>query len=176
MRDTPSSAFMRRQLSHLALALTLVVSGCGGDDEPSPVATSQPPIGAPAATATPSPSPTASPTPTPSPSPSPTPTPVEEQPGGAGDEEAPRIPVELTVDGEGITPPRVSVPAFFPLDITVRNDLPRDIVLRLGDVEIRASAGGRGRGRHPGLRKGEHEIAGDGVPGATIVAGAEPGP
>ena len=162
---------MRSRLRHLTLALVLVASGCGGDEDASPVARTQPPVGAPATTATAEPTPT----PTPSPQATPEPTPVEEQEGGAGDEEAPRIPVELTLDGEGLTPPTVSVPAFFPLEITVHNDLAQAATVRLGDLELQAPAGGRARGRHPGLKPGDHTLRA-GTATATIVAGAEPGP
>ena len=148
--------------------MLVVLAGCG-DGEQSPVARTQPPVGAPPTT-------TPSPTPTPTATATETATPAEEQEGGAGDEEAPRVPVDLTVDGEGITPPRVEVPPSFPLEITVRNDLDREVVLRLEDLRIEVPAHGRERVRHPGLRKGDHEIGGDGVPPATIVAGGAVGP
>ena len=159
---------MGGRLRHFALVFALVAGvGCGGDEESSPVARTQPPVGAPVATVTASPSP--------APTASATPTPVEEQEGGAGDEEAARIPVEVTLDGEGLTPPTVSVPAYFALEIVVHNDLDRDAVVRLGDVAFRAPAGERAQGRHPGLSKGEHALRAGGSR-ATIVAGAEPGP
>lgn len=152
--------------------LVALVTGCGGGEEPSPVARDQPPVGAPAITATPSPAPTPEATRTASPDP----TPVEDQEGGAGDEEAPRIPVTLRVGAGGVTPREVQVPAFFPIELTVRNDLPEAVTVRLGEVRVRALAGSRARGRHPGLRPGEHEADAGPAGSATIVAGAEPGP
>lgn len=149
------------------MVLVLTITGCGGGEDP-PTAATATPTASPAATASPSPTPTAEPTPSPTAEPTPGP---EAQEGGAGDEEAPRVPVDVTVDGEGVTPPVIEVPAFFALEITVRNDLDREVTLRLGDVALTAPPGGRGRGRHPGLRPGEHRLGGDGVPGATIVAG-----
>src|SRR6185295_9266872 len=81
-------------------------------------------------TATPSATPTATPTPTATTQPTPTATSPEDQPGGAGDEEAIRVPAEFTISADGkISPPQISVPAFFQIEITVRNqsDQPVDI-------------------------------------------------
>lgn len=161
---------MSARLRHLALVAAIALAGCGGDEEPSPVARTQPPVGAPAVTATPTP------VPTPSPTPSPSATPVEGQEGDAGDEEAPRVPVALTIDDGGITPPQVAVPAFFPIVLTIRNELDRAVTVRLGDVKVRALGQGLGQGRHPGLRAGEHAVRAGSAGRATIVAGAEAGP
>jgi hypothetical protein len=161
----------------LLVGLVVALAGCGGDQEGA-AGEPQPPV-----VTTPEPTPTVEPTGTPTaeppaePEPEPTATlGPEDQEGGAGDEEAPRVPVRFTIDGEGLTPPQVSVPAFFPVVLTIDNALPRAVTVTLGNVEITVDAGSRGQGRHPGLRPGEHAVDAGAAGRATVLAGAEPGP
>jgi hypothetical protein len=159
----------------LLVGLVVALAGCGGEQEDS-AGGPQPPV-----VTTPEPTPTVQPTATPTAEPTAGPEPTatvgpEDQEGGAGDEEAPRVPVRFTIDGEGLTPPQVSVPAFFPVVLTIDNALPRGVTVTLGDVEITVAAGAQGQGRHPGLGPGEHAVDAGAAGRATILAGAEPGP
>ena len=97
----PRGAVLDRDVVRAAVVAVIAaaaLAGCGGDDDQtSSSATAAPP---PSATATPSETPTATPTPTPSATEQPSPTATqnpEDQPGGAGDEEAIRVPAEFTI-------------------------------------------------------------------------------
>jgi hypothetical protein len=161
----------------LALPVLLVAAalvGCGGDDQDQ--------TAAPAATATPTPTPietaTVPPAETPTPTATATATPEspEDQPGGAGDEEPIRVPVEFTVRDRGITPPQVSVPAFLGMELIVHNELADPIEVRLEGVEpLAIGPGETGRARLQGRRKGQYVID-FGVGQALLLTGAEPGP
>ena len=156
----------------LVLFVVAALAGCG-DDDAAPAASPAPEASAvateePAATATP----TASATPTATEQPAP-----EEQEGGAGDEEAARVPVQFTVSADGVQPPEVGIPAFLAIELVVRNDTDAPVTARLDGVEplsanpgetVRAEIDGRRPGRYP-VRFGE---AGD----ALLVTGVEPGP
>jgi len=162
----------------------IVAVGCGADDRPAPVTTENDD----------SPS-LASPTPTPSDTPptatapsAPAPPPDagvpeghggEDQAGGAGDEEAARTPVDLVLDGEGLTPPRVEVAPFLGIEVRIRNDLPRDarLVVSGRPAPVRVGAGDERAIGLEGLRRGRSYTI-DAGPGqdARLVAVAEPGP
>ncbi|MDX6715163.1 MAG: hypothetical protein QOH30_1721, partial [Baekduia sp.] len=43
----------------------------------------------------------------------------EQAPGGAGDEEGARVPATFTASGATLTPARITVPAFLPVDLSV---------------------------------------------------------
>src|SRR4051812_47485227 len=107
-------------------ALVIALSACGGD-EPSSSSPSSTATEGPTATETAAPTPPTATAPSaPSPPPdAPTPTPTasgEDQPGGGGDEEGARVPVAVTVGSDGtISPHTVYVPAFFMLQLQVRN-------------------------------------------------------
>jgi hypothetical protein len=173
-----------------ALVATAVLAGCGADDEPAPVRTENDdsPSLAPTATATPSATPAASATPPTATAPSaPAPPPdagvpeghgAEDQEGGAGDEEAARVPVSLVVDGEGITPPVVSVPAFLALEIRVRNDLPRAVRIRIArtGVAFRVPARSARARAAGGLGRGRYSVDAGKAGRAQLEVGAEPGP
>lgn len=177
---------MRRALA--TLAATLLVAGCGADDEPAPVRTENddsPSLASP--TPTPSPKPSATPPTATAPS-APAPPPdagvaeghgAEDQEGGAGDEEAARTPVDLVVRGEEPMPRRVEVPAFLAIELRVRNDASGTIGVRVPgtDVAFRVPAGETRGGELEGLRPGRKYAVdiGTGID-TVIVAVAEPGP
>ena len=164
---------MRRPLV-ASLAVAAALSGCGGDDEPTAAPATPAP---PAATATETP--TETPTPTPSPAATDTPAPEnpEDQPGGAGDEQEARVPVELTVASGGITPPEVSVPGFLALELIVHNKLPVEVVVRLeGATPIAVGPGKTARARLEGRRPGRYAIDAGVAGKAVLITGVDAGP
>jgi hypothetical protein len=160
-------------MARCAVLAALLLAGCGGDEEraaPPPPAPTPPTATAPSA---PEPPPDSA---APTPEATSTPREPEKQEGGAGDEEAARVPLDFTIDGEGITPPRVEVPAFLALELAVRNDTPRAQRVTLGDTVVRVPAGGRRSVRRGGLRPGRYAVDAGAAGRATLVVGAEPGP
>jgi hypothetical protein len=135
----------------ILLALALAVAGCGGDDE-EPVAT---------ATA---PAPRTSP---------------EDQPGGAGDEEAARTLALFTGEAGRITPRVVRAPAYISIRVELRSGDGREYGLTFEGEGIRVGGGlGSVSTTIDALRPGEAVV---GTPeGASnrvrIEATAEPGP
>lgn len=186
MRGRPLTAFL----------VAVGLAGCGADDEPAPARTENDdsPTLAPTATPTDTPTATATPTATPSGTPptatapsAPAPPPDggvlrghsgEDQEGGAGDEEAVRVPVDLVLDGEGLTPPTVSVPAFLALSVRVRNDLPRTVRIRIArtGVAFRVRARSARTRRMSGLRRGTYTVDAGAAGRAELRVGTEPGP
>ena len=160
----------------LLAAAAAAVGGCGGDEETTsaPVSTPSPPAAATeTATATPTPTETPSPTATDAP----TPENPEDQPGGAGDEQEARVPIELTVASGGITPPQVSVPGFLALELIVHNKLPVEVVVRLeGANPIAVGPGDTGRARLEGRRPGRYTIDAGAAGKAVLITGVDPGP
>ena len=151
----------------LGLVVVAALAGCGGDDQDQ---TAAPPHAA-TGTATATPTPTATPTSTPS-AENP-----EDQPGGAGDEEPVRVPVEFTVRDRGISPPQVAVPAFLGLELIVHNGLADPLVVRLEGAEpMTVGPGETGRARLEGRRKGQYLIDFGAAGQALLITGAEPGP
>ncbi len=148
--------------------VTVVAAGlaaCGGtDDSGGPKERTESPSLAPTAEPTSMPTPTAEGPPTASAPSAPTPPPdatgPEAEPGGAGDEEAARSRLRVVVDGEGITPPRVKVPAFLAVRITVRNDLPRRVTVAVRGVHppVRVRARSTRSFNADGLQRGEYQI------------------
>jgi hypothetical protein len=162
----------RRLLIPLLAAAAL--SGCGGDEQTTaaPAPTPTPPAAATEA-------PTATPTATPSPTATDAPTPAnpEDQPGGAGDEQEARVPIELTLTSGGITPPQVSVPGFLALELIVHNKLPAEVVVRLeGATPITVAPGETARARLEGRRPGRYPIDAGGAGKAVLITGVDPGP
>jgi hypothetical protein len=155
----------------LALLVAAALVGCGDDEtvsaSPTPEAT---------AVATETPTPTPTPTETPSPTATEQPAP-EEQEGGAGDEEAARVPARFRVGPGGVDPPQISVPAFLAIELIVDNRLDRPIVVRLeGADPIIAAAGSVARARLDGRRPGRYVVNFLSVGQGLLVTGAEPGP
>jgi hypothetical protein len=157
------------------VVVAAAVAGCGGDDSEqtaAPTATPPPPAATETATATATPAETATPTATPTPTPA-----GEDQPGGAGDEEPIRVPVEFTVRDRGITPPQVAVPAFLGIELIVNNQLSDPIEVRLEGAEpMTVGAGQTGRARLAGRRKGQYVVDFGQAGQALLITGAKPGP
>jgi len=126
------------------------------------------------ATEEPTPTQTATETPTATPTEQPAP---EESEGGAGDEEAARVPAAFTVDSAGVHPPQVSVPAFLAIELSVQNGFASPITVRLEGAEpFRVLPYATEVVRLDGRRPGRHTIDfGRGQQG-LLITGAEPGP
>lgn len=161
-----------------AVIVAAALAGCGGDDDQTSSATAAPP---PSATATPSETPTATPTPTPSATSQPSPTATqspEDQPGGAGDEEAIRVPAEFTISPDlKISPQQISVPAFLQIEFIVHNksDQPVDVIWvtgKLMTVQPHDNASTTVTGR----KKGSYVVTANPGGDAVIVTGVQPGP
>jgi hypothetical protein len=169
-----------------------MVAACGDDDEPA---------AGPAGTATATPTATATATPTPTSTPTPpaesgggsggaaspednggtggaaAPGNPEDQPGGAGDEEAARVPVEITVGADGITPRRVSVPAFLALQVVVHNERSEQVIVRLEGAEpMTVGPGATFTANLDGRRPGRYAIDAGDAGQAVLVTGVEAGP
>lgn len=184
----------RRVVAVAALVCGLAAAGCGSDGGAAVMqqATSAPAAAtAPAAvptttTTTPAASaPTAAPTST---STAPTATtgvpPAggtgEAQPGGAGDEEPMRVPAAFRVQGDAITPARITLPAFLPVALAVtavgeRRHVAVDVP-GVGTLDI--AAGGTARRTLAGLRPGDYALVADGGGRATlhVTPGGDAGP
>jgi hypothetical protein len=163
---------LRLGLPILLVAAALV--GCGGDDQDQTAAPAPAPS---AATETPTATATATATPSPTATDAPTPENPEDQPGGAGDEEPIRVPVEFTVRDRGISPTQVAVPAFLGLELIVHNGLADPLVVRLeGSEPMTVGPGETGRARLEGRRKGQYIVDFGAAGQALLITGAEPGP
>jgi hypothetical protein len=164
------------RLAVIAVIVVAALAGCGGDDEQTSSATPAPPPSA-SPTETPSATATDTPTPTATTQPSPTATSPEDQPGGAGDEEAIRVPAEFTVRAGGISPQQVSVPAFLTIELTVHNETSKPVVVRLqGANPMTVGAGETGRAEIEGRKKGQYVVDMGDAGQALLVTGVEPGP
>ena len=120
----------------------------------------------PAATATDTATPTATEQPAP-----------EEQEGGAGDEEAARVPARFDVGPSGVQPPRVMVPAFLAIELVVNNALDEPVTVRFdGEEVMTVPAGQLGRAQVDGRRKGRYRVSFGTAGEALLITGVEPGP
>jgi hypothetical protein len=155
------------------LLVAAALAGCG-DDETTTSAPTPAPEATAVATEEPTPSPTATETPSPTATEQPAP---EEQEGGAGDEEEARVPAQFTVDAAGVHPPRIAVPAFLAIELSVQNGFASPITVRLEGAEpFRVGPYATERVRLEGRRPGRHVIDfGRGQTG-LLITGAEPGP
>jgi len=167
-----------RRAGLAALLVAAALAGCGGDDEQTSATQATPAPPPATVTATPSATASATPTPTATTQPTPTATSPEDQPGGAGDEEAIRVPAEFTISpGLKISPPQISVPAFLQIEITVHNksDQPVDVYWvtgKLMTVQPHDNASTTVKGR----KKGSYVVSAQPGGDALIVTGVEPGP
>ena len=154
----------------VALLVAAALAGCGDDEtvstpSPTPEATAVVTETA-VPTATESPSPTAAEQP-----------PPEEQEGGAGDEEAARVPARFVVSASGVEPPQISIPAFLAIELIVVNRLDGEVVARLEGAEpLTVAAGEEARVRLDGRRPGRYPIGFGAAGEALLVTGAEVGP
>jgi hypothetical protein len=161
----------------VTLVIAAALAGCGGGDTQSTSATPAPP---PMATATPTATPSATPSPTPTATtqPAPTPTSAEDQPGGAGDEEAIRVPAEFTIGPDlKITPPQISVPAFLQIEFIIHNksDQPVDMFWVTGKL-MTVQPHDNASATVPGRKKGSYVVSAKPGGDALIVTGVKPGP
>jgi hypothetical protein len=156
----------------LILVVCSVVADCGGDEPtvaPPETATATATASAtetPAATATATPGATATASASP-----------EDQPGGAGDEEPARVPLEFTLSDGGLKPGTISVPAFLGLELIVHNrtSQPQRVVLE-GSGSLDVPAGDTARARFAGRRKGTYGVDAGSAGHAEVIVGVEPGP
>jgi hypothetical protein len=163
----------------LTLVVAAVLAGCGGDDSQTTSATPAPPPASPTeTTATPSATPSPTPTPTATTQPSPTPTSAENQPGGAGDEEAIRVPAEFTISpGLKLSPQQISVPAFLQIEFIVHNksEQPVDVFWVSGKL-MTVQPHDNASMTVPGRKKGSYVVSAKPGGDAVVVTGVEPGP
>lgn len=167
-----------RGLLILAAAL-LALAGCGGaDDEPAgdsaparpaPTATATAPAGPPEQVVT-VPEQEAPATVT---APAPTPTSPEEAPGGAGDEEAIRVPARFALEGGRLTPTSRQVPAFLNIAVTVENRDASAHRLEVGDRGAQLPAGRTITLSVPGRAATELPVLVDGSRAAVLHITAE---
>jgi hypothetical protein len=161
------------------IVVAAALAGCGGDDAAQTAAPSTPqpaPSAAtetPAATATPTESATPEATTQPLPSVSP-----EDQPGGAGDEAAIRVPAEFTIsEGGAMTPQQVAIPAFFTIELIVHNKTSKRVTVRwVGEKVMSVEPGGKGDVEVKGRKKGSWLVDASPAGQAVVITGAKPGP
>jgi hypothetical protein len=159
------------------MAALVVLSGCGGDSEPTDTAAKPPSR---SDTTTQGRSTTVAPAPrTDTAAPKSTPSPETTQPGGAGDEDPARSQALLTGRGGRIAPRVVRVVPYIAIRVELRSADGRSYQLRFGRRSIRA--GGQVSSASvsfPGLRPGKTLVGRPVGAGNTvrIEANAEPGP
>jgi hypothetical protein len=102
--------------------------------------------------------------------------PTESQPGGAGDEEAIRVPAAFAINGRRATPSVISVPAFLTVELRLTSRDGRPHRVRIDGVDLELAAGGTAVKRLEGLKKGDHPLVVDGAHAATLRVGTQPGP
>ena len=102
--------------------------------------------------------------------------PAESQPGGAGDEEAIRVPAAFAINGTSATPSVISVPAFLTVELRLTSRDGRPHTVQLGDLRVDLAAGGTAVKEVQGLAKGDHALVVDGAKAATLRVGSDPGP
>lgn len=101
--------------------------------------------------------------------------------GGAGDEEAIRVPAAFRVRADGtVTPEQITVPAFLPVEITitVAGADRRVTVQAPGAGVFDVAGGGTARKRLAGLKAGEYAVVVQGGGRATlrVTPGGDAGP
>jgi hypothetical protein len=164
------------------LAAFALLSGCGSSENASSPAATVVPSTAPPAGVQVTPTATADryePPPAASPpavaSPTPAATSAESQPGGAGDEEGPKVDARFTVTAGAVTPKAVSVPPFFPVDIVVVNPSQAPLRFAFRSAVALVDAGATHKLHVDGLKAGRYAVTlGEGE--ATLVVGNDAGP
>lgn len=193
-RGRYAARVIRAALTISAVTL-LAAGGCGGDDGPAS-RTATEPATRPAVT---TPRPVASTPAATAPPPAATvPLPGDRGPaddrrtpprrrGGGGGAGAPvdggaepvRVPATFVARGTTLTPPRVMVPPFLAIELSVASGDGRahEVVLDApGAPRLVVPAGRRARTRVRGLRAGEYAVVLDGAPAAVLVVGGDAGP
>ncbi len=177
----------RRPAAAAAVACVVGLVGCGGAGSRSQSTTTAPPGASAPAPRSPSASPGTGAGGTqpgrrpPARTPPPRAQIPESSPGGAGDEQAIRVPATFTLAGGRFRPLEVSVPSFLAVQITVVSREPRFHRILLETPHPRAFVvppGGRVTLRVPGQRAGRYRLSapGAGAGAATLAVGSEPGP
>jgi hypothetical protein len=104
----------------------------------------------------------------------------EEGQGGAGDEEAVRVPVALTTDGGALSPTIVTVPAFLAIElrVTAKGGAEKLTITAPGGGTLAVAAGQTATKRLSGLKPGDYAVTTPGGGKATlhVVRGGDPGP
>jgi hypothetical protein len=104
----------------------------------------------------------------------------EQAAGGAGDEEAQRVPAAFTVAGATITPSEITLPAFLAIDIavTAKGEAQKVTIAAPGAKPIDVAAGATAHERLTGLKPGDYTVRTGGGAKATlhVVSGGAPGP
>ncbi|MDX6732441.1 MAG: hypothetical protein QOC54_2389, partial [Baekduia sp.] len=102
----------------------------------------------------------------------------EQAPGGAGDEEGARVPATFTASGATLTPARITVPAFLPVDLSVTAKGAAQKVTIEGAGTLDVAAGATGHQRIAGLKPGDYAVTTSGGANAVlhVVSGGAPGP
>jgi hypothetical protein len=163
----------------VALLLAVWAAGCGGDDEDKG-STKTPSSTRSTTTQTATSKTTKTGTETNTGGGTPATTSPENQPGGAGDEEANRAPALFTGKGGRVTPLVVRVPSFIAIRVELRSADGRTYGLRFGRTTLRAGPQVASMSTSlSGLRHGQ-SIMGQPLAGTSnavrIEASAEPGP
>jgi hypothetical protein len=177
--------------------VALTATGCGSDDTTSATVVQGPdataPAPAPAATAPATTTSTSTPTatnptattgvPTGGVKPTTTggaPAGGEQGEGGAGDEEAARVPVTLTADGGSLSPTVVTIPAFLAIELRVsaKGGAEQLTISVPGGGTLSVAAGQTATKRLAGLKPGDYPVttAGGGKTTLHVVSGGDPGP
>lgn len=85
------------------------------------------------------------------------------------------MPLNFTIDGEGITPPQVRAPAFLGLDLVVRNDTQREQRVAIEASKepdpLTIASGDTAHKTLTGLRGGEYRVDAGPAGEATLVVG-----
>lgn len=102
--------------------------------------------------------------------------PVESQEGGAGDDEGIRVPVELKVSATAVSPATVTVPAFLPVEVTVRSTDGQAHKVAVLGATLSVPATGSASVQLDGQQRGTSQVTVDGKDLGEIVVGDEPGP
>jgi hypothetical protein len=158
----------RRSFVAGALAVVaLAVAGCGSDgggDTTTPSTNAEPTVSTPPATATAT-------------APATRPGTVENQPGGAGDEQPAVVPATFQIEDDFADPADVSVPAFFTIRVTGVSADGKVHTIGFQGQSAKVPAGGKASFDVEGLKAGVYPVTIDGRAGAvTITAGGQPGP
>jgi hypothetical protein len=104
----------------------------------------------------------------------------EQGPGGAGDEEAARVPVVLTSAGDSLSPTIVTIPAFLAIElrVTAKGGAEKLTISAPGGGTLSVRAGQTVTKRLSGLKPGDYAVttASGGTSTLRVVNGGDPGP